>query len=173
MGRENATWGCIRIQGELRKLAIRISATTIRTLLRRHGLGPPAHRSGPTWSQFLRTQAHGILAVDFFTVETLWLKTIYVLFFIEVGTRRVRVCGVTAHPDSAWVAQQARNLSFDLGERAVPFRFLIRDRDSQVLLKLRRGVSIGWGRDHLHPRPGSASERLCRTMGPDRQDRVP
>ena len=86
MGRENSRWGCLRIRGELAKLGIRISATTIRTLLRANGLGPAPRRSGPTWSEFLRSQAPGILAVDFFTVETVWLRTLYVLFAIHVGS---------------------------------------------------------------------------------------
>jgi putative transposase len=133
LARENRRWGCVRIQGELAKLGIRVSATTIRTLLRRHGLGPAPRRSGPTWSQFLRAQARGILACDFFTVETVFLKTLHVLFFIELGTRRVHLAGVTAHPDSAWVSQQARNLSFDHLPHGVPFRFLIRDRDSKYV----------------------------------------
>ena len=131
LGRENRTWGCIRIQGELAKLGIQVSATSIRTLLRRAGLGPSPRRSGPSWSEFLRAQARGILACDFFTVETLFLKTLYVLFFIELGTRRVHVAGVSANPDSAWVTQQARNLSYDLADRDARVRFLIRDRDSK------------------------------------------
>ncbi len=131
LGRENRTWGCIRIQGELAKLGIWVSATTIRTLLRGQGLGPAPRRSGPSWSQFLRAQARGILACDFFTVETLFLKTLYVLFFIDVGTRRVHVAGVSANPNSAWVTQQARNVSYDLADRDSPVRFLIRDRDSK------------------------------------------
>jgi hypothetical protein len=73
-------WGCVRICGEFRKLGIRVGATTIRTLLRRHGLGPAPRRSGPTWTQFLRAQAEGIVACDFFTVDAIWLKTLYVLF---------------------------------------------------------------------------------------------
>jgi putative transposase len=134
IGRENTTWGCIRVQGELAKLGIRVSATTIRTLLCRHGLGPPAHRSGPTWSQFMRSQAHGVLACDFFTVETVRLRTLYVLFVIELGSRRVHVAGATRNPDSAWVTQQARNLSYDLADRDRSFRFLIRDRDSKYTM---------------------------------------
>ena len=103
LGRENPRWGYQRIRGELLKLGIRISATTVRTILLRAGLDPAPRRAGPTWTQFLRSQAAGILATDFFTVETIGLKTIYVLFFIELSTRRVRLAGVTAHPDSAWV----------------------------------------------------------------------
>jgi putative transposase len=80
MASENSRWGCVRICGELRKLGIRVGATTIRTLLRRHGLGPAPRRTGPTWAQFLRAQAEGIVACDFFTVETIRLKTLYVLF---------------------------------------------------------------------------------------------
>jgi transposase InsO family protein len=131
MARENPRWGCVRIQGELRKLGIRVGSTTIRTLLRRSGLGPAPRRLGPTWSQFLRAQAAGIIATDFFTVETVRLKTLYVLFWIELSTRRVHLAGVTAHPGSAWVTQQARNLAFELQDRAAPPRFLIRDRDSK------------------------------------------
>ena len=103
LGRENPRWGYQRIRGELLKLGIRISATTVRTILLRSGLNPAPRRGGPTWTQFLRSQAAGILATDFFTVETIGLKTLYVLFFIELSTRRVRLAGVTEHPDSAWV----------------------------------------------------------------------
>jgi transposase InsO family protein len=129
IGRENPRWGCLRIRGELAKLGIRVSATKIRTLLRASGLGPAPRRGGPTWSEFLRAQAQGILAFDFFTVETLMLRTLYVLFAIEVGSRRVHIFGVTRNPDSAWVTQQARNLA--VGERLQGIRFLIRDRDAK------------------------------------------
>jgi putative transposase len=103
--------GCIRIRGELAKLGARVSATKIRTLLRANGLGPAPRRSGLTWKEFLRAQAQGILALDFFTVETAWLRTLYVLFAIRIGSRRVHVLGVTGNPDSEWVSQQARNLA--------------------------------------------------------------
>jgi putative transposase len=99
LGRENPSWGCIRIQGELRKLGIRVGATTIRSVLRRSGCGPAPRRGGPSWGEFLRAQAQGMLACDFFTVETTWLRTLYVMFFIEHGSRRVRLAGVTANPD--------------------------------------------------------------------------
>jgi putative transposase len=75
MGKENPRWGCVRIKGELAKLGIRVSASAIRTLLRRSGLGPAPRRGGPTWAEFLRSQARGILATDFFTVETTWLRS--------------------------------------------------------------------------------------------------
>jgi putative transposase len=131
MARENARWGCVRICGELRKLGIPVGATTIRTLLRRHGLGPAPRRTGPSWAQFLKAQAEGLVACDFFTVETIWLQTLYVLFFIELSTRRVVAAGVTANPDSAWVTQQARNAAMALHDRGVSVRFLLRDHDAK------------------------------------------
>jgi putative transposase len=121
--------GCVRIQGELSKLGIRVGASTIRRILRRGGLGPAPRRTGPTWSQFLRAQGRGVLACDFFTVETVLLKTLYVLFFIELSTRRVHVAGATSRPDSAWVTQQARNLSIIGGLEDK--HILLRDRDSK------------------------------------------
>jgi putative transposase len=131
LARENSRWGALRIQGELRKLGIRVGATTIRMLLRRAGLGPAPRRGGPTWSEFLRAQAKGIIACDFFTVETLWLRTLYVLVFIELQSRRVFVTSSTVHPDSSWVTQQARNLSMDRERRSPGLRFLIHDRDAK------------------------------------------
>jgi hypothetical protein len=128
LGRENPRWGYLRIKGELAAMGVRVSATTIRTVLRRHCLGP-APRRGMSWSMFLRTQAAGILATDFFTVETVTLRRLYVLFFIEIASRRVWLAGVTANPDGAWVTQQARNLAVTQSSR--PPRFLIRDRDTK------------------------------------------
>jgi transposase InsO family protein len=129
MERENPRWGSVRIKGELAKLGIRVSATTIGTLLRANGLGPAPRRSGPTSSEFLRSQAEGILALDFFTVETVLLQTMFELFAVHVGSRRVHILGVTKNPESAWVTQQARNLA--VGERLQRIRFLIRDRDAK------------------------------------------
>src|SRR5439155_14699613 len=130
LARENPRWGYQRIRGELLKLGVRVSATTIATLLRRHGLGP-APRRGPTWSEFLRSQAAGILACDFLTVETIRLKTLYVLVWIELGTRRVHLGGATSQPNSAWVAQQARNLAMALQREESSPRFVIHDRDTK------------------------------------------
>jgi putative transposase len=123
--------GCVRICGELRKLGIRVGATTIRTLLRRHGLGPAPRRCGPTWTQFLKAQAEGIVACDFLTVETICQQTLYVLFFIQVSTRQVLAVGVTAQPDSAWITQQARNATMNLNDRQLSTRFLLRDHDAK------------------------------------------
>jgi putative transposase len=108
-----------------------VGATTIRALVRRHGLGPALWRLGPTWAQFLRVQAEGILACDFFTVETIRLKTLHVLFFIHLSTRRVVATEVTAPPDAARVTQQARNAAMELNDRGVSIRFLPRDHDAK------------------------------------------
>jgi hypothetical protein len=129
MAKDNPRWGCIRIKGELQGLGHRIGATTIRTILRRAGIPPASRSDGPSWSEFLRVQADGILACDLFTVETAFLRTLYVLFFMELGSRRIHIQGVTAKPDAAWVTQQVRNLAVD-GELC-GVRFLIRDRDSK------------------------------------------
>ena len=133
MARENPRWGCLRIQGELAKLGIRVSASTIRSLLRCHGLGPAPRREGLSWSEFLRAQGHGILAFDFFTVESLCLRTLYVLFAIELASRRVHILGVTRNPSAVWVTQQGRNLSCDLADEGRAFRFLLRDRDCKYI----------------------------------------
>jgi transposase InsO family protein len=129
LARENPRWGYPRIAGELRKLGLRVSPSTVRRILLANELGPAPRRLGPSWRQFLRQQAASVLACDFFTVETLSLRRFYVLFFIELESRRVHLAGCTTNPTGAWVAQQARNLSFTgLFER---MRFLIHDRDSK------------------------------------------
>jgi putative transposase len=131
LARENPRWGYQRIKGELLRLDVRVSATVIRETLRRHGLDPAPRRATMTWRAFLRQQAAGILACDFFTVDTVWLRRLYVLYFIELDTRRVHLAGVTTNPNCAWVAQQARNLLLVLGEQGRRVRFLLRDRDAK------------------------------------------
>jgi hypothetical protein len=131
--------GYPRVAGELLKLGLRVSPSTIGRILLANRLGPAPRRSGPSWRQFLRQQAASMLACDFFTVETISLRRFYVLFFIELGSRRVHLAGCTTNPSGAWVTQQARNLSFSgLFER---MRFLIHDRDSKFSMKEGRGSS--------------------------------
>src|SRR5206468_6006887 len=118
-----------RIAGEPNGLGIAVAATTVAKILRQTGLGPIGERSGLSWHAFLRAQASSMLAVDFFTVETISLQRLYVLFFIELGSRRVHLAGCTKNPTGAWVAQQARQFSWTLQEQPGSYRFLIRDRD--------------------------------------------
>jgi transposase len=129
MARENPTWGHRRIQGELARLGYAIAASTVWEILHAAGIDPAPRRAGPTWRQFLTAQAHAIIACDFLVVETVLLQRLYVLVFIEHGTRRLHLGGVTAHPTGAWAAQQARNLAMDLGDHLGTLRFLIHDRD--------------------------------------------
>jgi putative transposase len=128
---ENPTWGYRRIHGELCRLGCKIGASTVWTILHRAGVDPAPKRSALTWRQFLRTQATSVLAVDFFTVDTVLLQRLHVLFVIEVATRRVHVLGVTPQPVGEWVAQQARNLLMNLEEGIGRFRFVLRDRDTK------------------------------------------
>ena len=131
LARENPRWGYQRIVGELRGLGIEVSATTVRKLLRQAKLGPAGERPGLSWRAFLRAQAASMIAVDFLTVETISLQRLSVLFFIELGSRRVHLAGCTANPTGAWVTQQARQLTWTIAERPTPLRYLIRDRDSK------------------------------------------
>lgn len=131
MGKDNPGWGCVRIRGELIKLGFRVSATAIRKLLRTNRIGPAPLRSGLTWKKFLQAQASAILVSDFFSVDTVFLKRLYVLLYMELASRRVIWIAVTDRPDAAWVTQQARNLVFDLEERGLQVRFLIHDHDNK------------------------------------------
>jgi transposase InsO family protein len=129
---ENPRWGYRRIQGELMKLGVRLAVSTIARILFDHHLGPAPRRSA-TWREFIRAQASHIVATDFFTVDTVLLRRLYVLFFIEIGHRRIWITGVTAHPNGSWVTQQARNVAGDIVDAGIDVRFLVHDRDTKYV----------------------------------------
>jgi putative transposase len=153
-----------------------IGPSTIYEILRAAGVDPAPRRDGPTWRQFLHAQAAGILAADFLHVDTVALTRLYVLVFIEHGTRRMHIGGVTAHPTGEWTVQQARNLALDLGERFGDFRFLIRDRGSNFTRSF-DAVFQATGTTILHtavqaPRMNAICERLIGTVRREVLDRA-
>jgi putative transposase len=123
LARENPGWGYRRIQGELVGLGIRLAASTVWAILRQAGIEPAPRRLDSSWKEFLRRQAASILECDFLTVDTVFLKRFYILFFIELASRRVHVAGITANPDGAWVTQQARNLLMRLDDEGCGHAF--------------------------------------------------
>ncbi len=133
LAKENPTWGYGKLEGELGKLGFDIGRSTIRDVLKRKRVPPVPERGkhGSNWRTFLSHYKDEIVACDFFTVETAWLKTLYVLFFIELGSRRVHLAGCSSKPTSAWVTQQARHLSWKIQDGELPIRFLIHDRDTK------------------------------------------
>jgi len=140
MAEENPTWGYFRIRGELMKLGYTVSATAIRSVLRRAGLPPAGRRAGLTWKQFLAAHANTLVAADFFAVDTVFLKRLYVLFFIHVGSRRIVWAACTGEPNGEWVTQQARNALWQLAEEATEVRLMLHDRDR----KFSRGFDTLW-----------------------------
>jgi transposase InsO family protein len=166
LARQNPRWGHRRICGELVKLGIQVSPTSIRRLLAQAKLEPAPRRSGPSWREFLRAQAASIVACDFFTVETVFLRRFYVLFFIAHASRRVWLAGCTANPTGVWVTQQARNLGLDFSDQGV--RFLIRDRDSKYsgpFDDVFRSEGIRIVRTPLRaPKANAIAERFVRTV---------
>jgi hypothetical protein len=166
LARENPRWGHRRITGDLTKLGLRVSPTTVRRLLARAGLGPAPRRSGPSWREFLRAQAASIVACDFFTVESVLLRRYYVFFFIAHASRRVWLAGCTTNPTGAWVTQRARNLGLELADHGT--RFLIRDRDRKYtgsFDEVFRGGAIRIVKTPLRaPQANAIAERFVRTV---------
>jgi transposase len=172
LARENPSWGYRRIVGELRGLGLSISATSVRTIVIRHGLPPAPQRDELSWRDFLRQHAATTLACDFFTVETAWLKRIYVLFFISLERRRIEFVACTHNPTGAWTAQQAPNLLMTIDDRRQPLRLLIHDRDAK----------FGGGFDHVFQSEGitvirtpvqAPNANARRALGRQRPSRVP
>jgi putative transposase len=176
LARENPHWGYQRITGELKRLGLAASPTTVRKVLAGAGVPPAPERARQSWRSFLRQQAAGVLACDFFTVETLALQRIYVLFFISLTTRRLEFIACTANPDGAWVTQQARNLLMQLGEQEPMFRLLIHDRDrkfSRAFDEVFRSEGIEVIRTPAQaPNANANAERWVRTVRSDCLDRI-
>jgi transposase InsO family protein len=176
MAKENPGWGYLRIVGELDKLGIKVSKTSVASVLRRHRLPSAPRRQGPTWGQFLRAQAKGIVATDFFSVDTVALKRYYVLFVIELERRVVHVLGVTDKPTGEWVAQVARNFASATEEAGKQLRFLVRDRDTkftstfdEVFRSVGAEVVVTPFRT---PRANAFAERWVRTVRTECTDKV-
>ncbi|MCW7945020.1 integrase [Streptomyces hygroscopicus] len=175
LARENSNWGHRRIQGELARPGYPIAPSTVWEIQHTAGIDPAPQRSGPTWSQFLTAQAHGIIAADFLHLDTVPLKRLYALVFIEHGTRRVHLAGVTAHPTAQWTTQQARNPAMTLGSRMDSLRFLLRDRDT----KYTRSSDAAFEADvevllnpPRAPRANAICERVAGTLRREILDRI-
>jgi putative transposase len=177
IARENPTWGYRRIHGELTHLEIRLAASTVWAILKQAGIEPAPRRTTESWGAFLRAQASGIIACDFLTVDTVLLRRLYVLVFIELATRRAYVAGGTANPTDAWTTQQAPNIvgAFTDG-RATPVRFLIRDRDSKFTASFDavfQSEDIRIVRSPARaPKANSIAERLVGTLRRECLDRL-
>ncbi len=170
-GQREPSLGLPAHQGRMQRLGVQVSATTIRTFMRRHGLDPAPRRAAMTWRSFLSQQAAGIMACDFFTVDTIWLRRLSVLFFIELDTRRVHLAGVTAHPEGPLDCPAGPQLLLMFGGRGPRLRFLIRDRDAKFTRAF-DDVFRSEGCDVLitpvqAPNANTYAERWIRTVRPE------
>jgi transposase InsO family protein len=170
---DNPTWGYRRIHGELRRLGHRIAASTVWKILRDNGCEPTPNRTGPTWSEFIASQAHAMIATDFFCVDTVTLRRLHVLFFIELDTRRVHLAGITTNPTGPWTTQAARNLLMRQHKR---IRFVIRDGAGQYTRTFDQ-VFASIGAEAIRTPPGAPqanafAERWVRTVRHELLDRT-
>ncbi len=176
LARENSGWGYRRIHGELLVLGIKIALSTVWEILREAGIDPAPDRTATTWADFLRSQAHAILAADFFETVTLTGTRLHILAVIEHSTRRIRILGATAHPTAAWVTQAARNLAMDLHDLGSTARYLIRDRDGKYpalfdAILVDAGITVV--RSSIQaPRMNAIMERWVRTCRRELLDRT-
>jgi transposase InsO family protein len=177
LAHENPRWGYGKIQGELVKLSFKVSQSTVRNILDRHGIQPVLVRNSSIgWRHLMTHYKEQILACDFFTIDTIWLQTIYVLFFIELGSRRIHFAGVTSNPNQTWITQQARQLIWDLHDRGRCSQFLIHDNDCSFS-KAFDAVFESEGISIIHtpfqaPNANAHAERWVRTVREECLDHI-
>jgi putative transposase len=176
LARENANWGYRRIHGELAVLGVKVAPSTVWEILKDAGIDPVPGRERPTWAAFLRSQAHAILAADFFETRTLTGGRLYVFVVVEHATRRVRTLGVTAHPTAGWTTQLARNLVMDLQDAGATMKYLIRDRDGSYTAAFdtvfhNEGIAIAKTGIQV-PRMNAVMERWVRSCWAELLDRT-
>src|SRR6266498_678023 len=173
LAKENPRWGYGKIEGELIKLGFKVSRTTIQNILRRHNIPPAPVRGGSiSWRHWMSHYKQQILTTDFFTVETIKLQTLYVLFFIALGTGRVHISGVRSNPNGAWTTQQARQLVWKMEDRKNEFHFPLHDNAPSLQINLMRCFVLKTCVS-LVPLPGTQCQRVCRAMDTHRQRRMP